>query len=305
VGGVVDSARPGADAKGVKLVADLDAGETPVRGDPERLRQVVDNILSNAVKFTPSGGQVTVRLRCDVMARLTVTDTGHGIPGEFLPHIFERFRQADSTSTRAHAGLGLGLAIVHHLVELHDGTVSAESAGEGRGATFTVELPLGPDAAGPPAAVVPGHDVRPGAFDRLDGIRILVVEDDADARELLTTVLAQQGGAPTAVGTAREGLTAARDLAPDVLVCDIAMPGGDGFALIRELRSGPRADRSRMPALALSAYARPEDRARALAAGFDLHLAKPVEPAELVRAVAHLAGRTAAPAWREARPPVT
>jgi PAS domain S-box-containing protein len=291
VASVVESARPGAEAKGIGLIVELDRGARPVRCDPERLRQVVENILSNSVKFTPGGGRVAVRLAWDGgAARLTVADTGQGIRADFLPHIFERFSQADGTSTRAHAGLGLGLAIVRHLVELHGGTVRAASPGEGRGATFTVELPLEPDVAGPPAALGAGPAGEPGVPDRLDGVSVLIVEDDADSRDLLATVLAQHGGTPIAVATAREGLTAARRARPTVLVCDIAMPGGDGFSMIRELRSAETGD-GRIPALALTAYARPEDRERALAAGFDLHLAKPVEPADLVRAVARLAGR--------------
>jgi PAS domain S-box-containing protein len=298
VGSVVDSVEPVAGAQGVRLTARLDPDAGPVRGDPERLRQVIENVLANAVKFTPGGGLVSVRLARAGGARLTVSDTGRGIDPGFLPHVFDRFRQADSTSTRAQAGLGLGLAIVRHLVELHGGRVAADSPGEGLGSTFTIDLPLAA-AADRPAVSVDGDGSAPPAPDALAGVRVLIVEDDADSRDLFAAVLAQHGGVPAVAATAREGLAMARRLRPDVLVCDIAMPGDDGFSVIREVRSWPAAEGGRLPAVALTAYARPEDRDRTLAAGFDLHLAKPVEPSDFVRAVGHLAGRAAVPSPRD------
>ena len=285
VAGAVEAMRPTSEAKSLSLTTLLPDDALPIRGDAERLRQVVANLLSNAVKFTPNRGQVVVRLvRADDRARLIVSDTGTGISAEFLPYIFERFRQADSSSTRAHAGLGLGLAIVRHIVELHGGSVHAESAGEDKGATFTVDLPLAaPVATG--AAGASGTSGMPGEPMSVKGVRVLIVDDDADSRELLTTVLAQHGAEPTAVKSVSDALATVRHLRPDALVCDIAMPGGDGFALIRQVRSWPTGEGGDVPALALTAYARPEDRDRALAAGFQLHLAKPVEPEELVEAV--------------------
>ena len=287
VAGVADTVRPAAEAKEITLTARLDRDAGPVHGDPDRLRQVVENIVGNAIKFTPRGGHVTIRLGRDDGALLTVTDTGKGIEPEFLPHIFERFRQADSTSTRAHAGLGLGLAIVSHLVELHGGRVSARSDGAGTGATFTVELPIvavsadtgGEDGERPDVLHAPSH---------LEGVKVLVVEDDADTRDLLASVLAQHGAEPMTAGNARDGLEALRRRPPDVLVCDISMPGGDGYSFLAAVRA--MTGGAHVPAMALTAYARLEDRERALAAGFDLHLAKPVEPATLVGAVARLAG---------------
>jgi CheY-like chemotaxis protein len=259
-----------------------------VRGDPDRLRQVVENILGNALKFTPPGGSVTVRLVGGDSARLIVSDTGVGIDADFLPHIFERFRQADSTGGRAHAGLGLGLAIVRHLVELHGGQVSAESSGAGQGATFTVVLPIAATAAG---AATAGDEHGTGTGQPLDGLTVLVVEDDADTRDLIKTILANAGAAPVAAANARDGLSAARRIRPHVLVSDLAMPGEDGFEVVRQVKSWMAEAGVVLPALALTAYARPEDRDRALAAGFDHYIAKPVEPAELVREVARLAGR--------------
>ena len=287
VSGTVEAMRPAAEAKTITLISQIDPTAGPVRGDADRLRQVVENLLTNAVKFTPAGGQITVRLLRSGGARLIVSDTGKGIAADFLPHIFERFRQADSTSTRAHAGLGLGLAIVHHLVELHGGRVSAESPGEGAGATFTIELPLvvpSDDRAGTGGAPRPME-----TSDLLGGLKILVVEDDADTRDLLATLLAEHGAIPTTTANARDGMTAVRRTTPDVLVCDIAMPGDDGYTFISQVRS--TLDGAHVPALALTAYARAEDRDRALKAGFDLHLSKPVEPKELVAAVARLAHR--------------
>lgn len=222
-----------------------------------------------------------------------MSDTGKGISPEFLPHIFERFRQADASSTRAQAGLGLGLAIVRHIAELHGGSISAESAGADKGATFTVELPLA--LASRDRSSVPDALRRNGmALDpatALEGISVLIVEDDADSRDLLAMVLASRGAGVTAVETVREALGVAREARPDVIVCDLAMPGEDGFAFIRTLRSSPADEAAAIPALALTAYARLEDRDRALRAGFQLHMSKPVEPRDFVDAVARLARR--------------
>jgi signal transduction histidine kinase/ActR/RegA family two-component response regulator len=289
---VAEAVRPAAEAKEITLTSRLDADAGPVRGDPERLRQVIENLLGNAIKFTPRGGAIVLELERDGgRARLRVTDNGKGIGPDFLPHIFERFRQADSTSTRAHAGLGLGLAIVRHLVELHGGSAAAESAGEGKGATFTVTLPIARAARRRSA----GGERAGGTSYPLAGVTVLVVDDDADTRNLLATVLAQHGAVPTTAIDAGDGMTALRRLPPDVLVCDISMPGGDGYALVAQVRAWEATTGGRVPALALTAYARPEDRERALTAGFDLHLAKPVEPADLLAAVARLAGREGHP----------
>ena len=291
VASVVEAMRPVAEAKSVTVLSTpLTPGAIPVHGDGERLRQVVANLLSNAVKFTPTGGRVTVRLeRVGDLARLCVSDTGQGIRGEFLPHIFERFRQADGSSTRAEAGLGLGLAIVRHIVELHNGSVRAESPGEGKGATFTVDLPIATPREDRGVDARDTSEIAGPATSRLDGVRVLVVDDDNDSRDLFTAILTQRGAGVTAVRSVREALAAARHAPPDVVVCDIAMPGDDGFALIREVRSWPIDQGGRVPALALTAYARLEDRAQALAAGFHVHLAKPVEPRDLVEAVTRLA----------------
>jgi signal transduction histidine kinase len=285
---VVESVRPTAEIKGIVFKSELDPDAGPVHGDPDRLRQVIENILGNAIKFTPQDGAVTVRLVRDADACLTVSDTGRGIDGDLLPHIFERFKQSDSTSTRAHAGLGLGLAIVRHLVELHGGRVRAESAGLGQGATFTVILPIA--AAAADAAFGQGISAA-GGGERLDGVRVLVIEDDDDTRDLIAAVLRQTGAVPFVAANAHDGVGMAAQVRPDVLVCDLAMPDKDGLVVVREIKSWAAEAGVILPALALSAYARPEDRDRALAAGFDFYLAKPVDPSELVRAVARLVRR--------------
>jgi signal transduction histidine kinase len=289
----IDAVGQGADAKSIRLAKTFDRTAGVVSGDPARLQQVVWNLLSNAIKFTPKGGRVDVRLdRAASYVRIRVIDTGKGISAEFLPHIFGRFRQADSTTTRAHGGLGLGLAIVHHLVELHHGTVQAESAGEDEGATFTVMLPLltlreaGDVAsrrrAGGSAAMAPP---------RLDGARVLVVDDEADTREVLTTILGGSGAEVTSVGSTGDALDALARARPDVLVSDIAMPDEDGYALIRQVRALEADGGGRIPAVALTAHARPEDRTQVMTAGYQVHLPKPVEPSTLVEAVARLLGR--------------
>src|SRR5262245_23432180 len=286
VGGVVDSVRPTAEIKGIALKAELDPEAGPVRGDPDRLRQVVENIVGNAIKFTPQGGAVTVRLVRDADATLIVSDTGRGIDSDLLPHIFERFKQSDSTSTRAHAGLGLGLAIVRHLVELQGGRVRADSAGAGQGSTFTVVLPIAA-AAADTAAFGPAASKADGG-QRLDGVRAMVLEDDDDTRDLVASILTRAGAVAFASGSAGDAVPMAARVRPDVLVCDLAMPDKDGLDVIREVKSWAAEAGVALPALALSAYARTEDRDRALAAGFDLYVPKPVDPSELVRAVARL-----------------
>jgi len=289
VADVVESARPLAEAKSITLKSEVDSEAGPVNGDPDRLRQVVENVLGNAIKFTPQNGAVNVRLVRDIDARLIVSDTGSGIDAELLPHIFERFKQSDSTSTRAHTGLGLGLALVRHLVELHGGRARAESPGAGEGTTFTIVLPIaavrGDGAAG--ARQLSGLS----AGQRLDGLRVLVIEDDADSRELVAAILAESGAVLFTAAGGRDGVGMARRVRPDILVCDLAMPDEDGLVVVRKLKSWAAEAGVALPAMALTAYARAEDRERALAVGFDLFLTKPVEPSDLVRAVARLARR--------------
>ena len=288
----VDTVRPAAEAKGVRLQQVLDPAAGPVLGDPERLQQVVWNLLSNAVKFTPRGGRVHASVRrISSHVEIVVSDTGPGIPAALLPVIFDRFRQADSSSRRAHGGLGIGLALVRHLVEMHGGTVEAYSPGRDQGSTFTVKLPLlihvdaqretrvHPRAGG----AVPG--VSGGA---LDGLKILVVDDERDALELFSTVLAGAGAEARPAASAAEALGILAEWTADVIVSDIEMPGQDGFALIRALRAGG----STTPAVAVTAYGRLEDRVRTLDAGFQMHIVKPVEPAELIAVIASLTRRT-------------
>jgi PAS domain S-box-containing protein len=280
-----------ADAKSIGLKAVLDPSAGSVAGDPGRLQQVVWNLLANAIKFTPSRGRIDLRLeRAGSHARLTVRDTGQGISPELLPHIFDRFRQDERA--RHHGGLGLGLAIVRHIVELHDGRVRAESDGEGRGATFVVELPLPADdvrSTPTPAAVYRSLESAPSRVINLGGRRVLVVDDEPDARDLLATILGRAGADVTAVASADEALESLRRWRPDVLVSDIGMPGDDGYVLIRKVRALHPEEGSQVRALALTAYARSEDRALALEAGFHTHIAKPVDPLELTALIAGLA----------------
>ena len=287
----LDAIRGAAEAKQVRLEAQFEFSEGQVRGDPVRLQQVVWNLLSNAVKFSAQGGHVVVRLAgVDEQVVIAVQDEGEGIAPEFLPHVFERFWQADATRTRAHGGLGLGLAIVRELVHLHGGSVEAASEGKGRGTTLTVRLPLvceGSDAEGifPPRPALSGERFHPTPT--LKGVQVLVVDDDPDARESIAVALEQSGACVHAVGSAAEAVESLERNPPDVLLSDIAMPGMDGYALLRQARARLRG--ARVVAAALTAYAGEEDRRRALAAGFQMHLAKPVEPAELVATVAKLA----------------
>jgi len=291
----LDAVRPSADAKEIQIGVELEPRGLRVLGDPDRLQQVVWNLVSNAVKFTPRGGKVGVAVReTDSHVLLIVHDTGKGIPPDFLPHVFERFRQADSTSTRKYGGLGLGLAIVRHLVELHGGTVQAESQGPDQGATFTVRLPLVEAArsgSGAESGAAGAARGRGGAAVSLDGVRVLLVDDETDSRDFLSLSLRQCGAEVTALSSAEEAVSVLQRERPDVLVSDIAMPGEDGYALIRRVRALSAERGGQVPAAALTAYAKGEDTTRALAAGYQVHLAKPVEPMELAAAVATLAGR--------------
>jgi len=292
----IESVRPAASACGIDLVA-VTEGESVIAGDPERLQQVLWNLLSNAIKFTPHHGRIEVRLRPGTdRIGIEVTDSGKGIEPEFLPYVFDRFRQADSSSTRAHGGLGIGLALVRHLVELHGGSVQARSAGAGTGSTFVIELPVaGPSVVEDEApAPVPAATVSRASLTglpSLQGLRVLVVDDEADARELVGVILRGKGAEVTTAGSVEEAMDAIGG-GLDVLVSDISMPDADGYELIGRVRA-LEGEVARVPAIALTAYARNRDREKALAAGYQLHLAKPVEPDDLVLAVADAAGRTA------------
>jgi PAS domain S-box-containing protein len=288
----VDALRPTAEGKHVRLACDLDPLGGPVLADPLRLQQVFANLVGNAIKFTPAGGAVEMRLRrVASSAVVTVTDSGEGIAPEFLPYLFDRFRQADSAPSRAHGGLGLGLAIVRTLVELHGGTVEGRSDGVGKGATFTVRLPINAlrarDLEAPGGAPTSDFSRLPS----LAGLKVLVVDDDADAREALTRFLESRDADVRLVASAAEALKAIRHDRPDVLVSDIGMPGEDGYALMEQVRMLDREAGGRLPAVAVTAFASPEDRIRSLAAGFQMHLAKPVDVAELVMVIASLCGR--------------
>ena len=287
----IESVQALADAKSIGLKAVLDPSAGLIAGDPGRLQQVVWNLLANAIKFTPSRGRIDLRLeRAGAHARLTVRDTGRGISPELLPHIFDRFRQDERT--RRHGGLGLGLAIVCHIVKLHEGTVRAESDGEDRGATLVVELPLpGEDVASAqkPAAAYRRLDTASSRLINLARRRILVVDDDADARDLLAQILGQAGAVVTVAASADEALDVLRRWRPDVLVSDIGMPGDDGYVLIRKVRALGFEEGGQVRAVALTAYARSEDRVLALEAGFHTHIAKPVDPLELTALIAGLA----------------
>ncbi len=292
----VATIQPAADAKGVRLETTVDPRVGPVSGDPNRLQQVVWNLLSNAVKFTPKGGRVQVLLeRVESDVGLVVSDTGAGIPPEFLPHVFERFRQAEGGIARSTGGLGLGLAIVRHIVEMHGGTVAATSAGLGKGATFRVRLPLRILQAPPIEGLRPHprHDrARPlTALGDLRGTRVLAVDDEEDNGALLREVLEGAGAHVTTFTSAQQALERIDGLRPDVLVIDLGMPGMDGYEFITRVRASPNAAVHGVPAAALTAFARPDDRTRALRSGFEMHLAKPVDPAELVASVAALAKR--------------
>ncbi|KYF59411.1 hypothetical protein BE08_22050 [Sorangium cellulosum] len=297
VGAAVESLRPTADAKGVALELAVGARDARLLGDATRLQQVFWNLVSNAVKFTPAGGVVRVSVaQRGADLHVDVSDTGQGIRPDFLPFVFDRFSQADSSTTRRHGGLGLGLAIVRHLVELHGGRISARSEGEGRGATFEVALPVA-DAAqserdglfrarngAAPDRAPPG---APGK--RIDGVRVLVVDDEDDAGEIAGSMLRELGGEPRVVRSAEEALRALAEFRPDILISDLGMPHEDGFALMHRVRALPPDAGSAIPAIAITAYARREDRQRALAAGFHVYLTKPIDAAALSEAVSSLA----------------
>lgn len=283
--------RPAANAKSIQLVYKKDPSIGAISGDAARLQQVVWNLLSNAVKFTPEGGYIEVRVESvDSHVRITVADTGQGISAEFLPQVFDRFRQGDSSTTRNYGGLGLGLAIVRHLVELHGGTVHAESLGEGLGATFSAVFPLLAERPQPEDGGQNGN--RPiKSSTALNGLRVLVVDDEADARQIISTVIERTGAEVKACESASEALRLLQQWHPDVLMSDIAMPGEDGYSFINKVRSLPVDQGGHTPAAAFTAYAREEDRKRALDAGFQMHIAKPVTSSKLVAMLAHLAGR--------------
>ncbi len=294
----VDGLRPAAEAKEMRLQLQLDSPAGQVSGDPDRLQQVAWNLISNAIKFTAKGGRVLIRLeRVEANVEVTITDTGQGITPEFLPHVFDRFRQADATTTRAFGGLGLGLAIVRELVELHGGTVRAESEGKDLGSTFTVSLPMmarrnavsDPENAQPPEF----KPLEAECPSELDGLRVLIVDDEVDACELLRIVLEGCGAQVKTTFSATAALAALKQEAFDVLISDIGMPDEDGYSLIAKVRALGKERGGEIPAAALTAYAAEEDRIRVLRSGFQIHVPKPISPTELVAIVASLSGRTA------------
>ncbi len=290
----IDTVRPTADLKRIQVSSRLDRSVDLVEGDPDRLQQVVWNLLSNAIKFTPEGGRVSVRLtRVNSHAQIKVIDTGIGISPDFLPYVFERFRQAESTTTKVHGGLGLGLAIVRNLVELHGGTIRVESPGVGQGATFIVQLPLISNPS-------PVSDLEQLALQgqasledslSLSGLRVLIVDDEIDTREFLVIALEQYGAEVIAAASADEAMRLLERLKPSVMVSDIGMPVEDGYTLIRRIRALAAKQGGTIPAAALTAYVREENRIQALQAGFQMHVPKPIEPMQLVAVVAKLAGR--------------
>jgi signal transduction histidine kinase/response regulator RpfG family c-di-GMP phosphodiesterase len=308
----VDTVRPMAEAKSIRVLPLLKTSHCVVSGDPARLQQVVWNLFSNAVKFTPEGGSVEVGLTCDAQhVELEVSDTGQGINQDFLPYIFDRFRQADGTTTRKHGGLGLGLAIVRHLVELHGGTIRAHSDGDGHGSTFTLSLPLAsavadgtnvgaaaqqqqPDAAAGATVTTPTDGKESSSLAQsevLGGLRILIVDDEADTRELVQEVLVRQGAEVRVSESAAEALRTLAVWNPDLLISDIGMPVEDGYELIKQVRRFDAEHHGQIPAVALTAYVGAEDHRRALAAGYQTHLAKPIVPKALIEIVARVAGR--------------
>jgi len=296
ISAAIDSIRPAADAKSIRLQTMLDPAAGPISGDADRLQQIVWNLLSNAVKFTPKGGRIQVRLqRIDSHVEIVVSDSGVGISKEFLPYVFDRFRQADASTTRIHGGLGLGLSIVHQLVDLHGGVVSVQSEGEEKGATFTISLPFvgvvsnQTDAdAGQRAE---DEIISTEGLPSLEGLKVLVVDDEPDTRELIREVLQECGSEVITSHSVAEALEALEAHQPDILISDLGMPDEDGYSLISKIRALPAEQGGQIPAAALTAYARAEDRLRVLRSGFQFHLPKPVDSAELVTVVASLAGR--------------
>ena len=293
----LETVAPAATAKGVRLQSAIDQPGVPVAGDSQRLQQVIWNLLSNSIKFTPRGGRVQIRLeRVNSHVEITVSDSGEGIAPEFLPHLFQRFRQADSAFTRKHGGLGLGLAISRHLVEAHGGRISASSPGKGHGTTMRVELPLmivHDDTHHAPDRVHPGVEVAASAelnLADLRGRRVLLVDDDADALAMARDALSIAGATVVTASAGSDALTALDREPFDVAVLDIGLPGMDGYELLQRIRERPRDRQGDIPAAALTAYARAADRTRSLRAGFQMHLSKPVQPTELAAAVLALIG---------------
>jgi signal transduction histidine kinase/ActR/RegA family two-component response regulator len=293
---VVDDVRPAADAKSISLKAPFNSEIGPILGDPDRLQQIIWNLLTNAIKFTPKGGNVQVRLeQNDLQVLIIVNDSGQGIAAELLPHIFERFRQADSSNTRSNGGLGLGLSIVRQLVELHRGTVTAESPGENAGSTFTVMLPLPslhevPDAT-EKTDLKSGKNSATGRQQSLSGMRVLIVDDELDTRELVAALLTTCGAEMISVGSAAEALNQIERQRFDLLISDIGMPEMNGYDLIARIRQLGEEQGGRTPAVALTAYAGIDDRKRALAAGYEVHMPKPFVAAELINAAISLTER--------------
>jgi PAS domain S-box-containing protein len=296
INAAVDSVRPSAENKAIRLQKVLDPLAGPVSGDPNRLQQVVWNLLSNAIKFTPKGGKIEVLLeRINSHVEITVTDTGQGIAPDFLPHVFDRFRQADSSTTRHQGGLGLGLAIVKQLVELHGGQIAAKSAGEGEGASFSVRLPVAITRRAPESRRNRTRsDGTARDFDQISlaGKKVLVIDDEADARDLIQRLLTERSAEVLVAESANRGLELLKRERPDVVLSDIGMPEKDGYEFIRDVRSLDEDEGGKTPAVALTAFARSEDRTRAMMAGYQVHLSKPVEAPELIATVASLAGRT-------------
>jgi signal transduction histidine kinase/AmiR/NasT family two-component response regulator len=284
----IEALRPTAQARKVRIRQTIERNLGSVLGDPARLRQVVWNLLSNAIKFSSRGGLVVLTARrVDASLEISVKDRGQGISPEFLPYVFERFRQADMTTTRMHGGLGLGLAIVRQLVELHSGTVTVESPGHGLGATFTVRLPMLPVPQSAPAESGELNSDALGLHD-LNGLKVMVVDDEIDTCDLLKTVLSKQGARVTTAQSATAALKLISKTKPDLLISDVAMPGTDGYEFMRRIRSLPKELGGAVPAVALTAYAREQDRKRALSAGYQMHLTKPIEVAELSATLVHL-----------------
>jgi CheY-like chemotaxis protein len=286
--GALEGLSPAIDAKQLKLQSWFDVNAGLISGDAGRLQQVVWNLVNNAIKFTPSGGNIDLRLeRVESHVEINVADNGQGIRPELLPYLFDRFRQGDTKSNHGHGGLGLGLAIVKHLVEMHGGTVSASSAGIGQGAKFTVTLPVAATFRDPLNAESP----RAPEFARLEGVRVLVVDDDTDTCAVLSRILEETGAIVKTAFNVKSALAQFERSTPQVLVSDIGMPELDGYALIREVRARGYSYQA-LPAIALTALARPEDRRRALLAGYQMHMAKPIDASELTTAIAALLGRT-------------
>ena len=290
----IDSVRPTFEAKEIQFETDVEARDCKVLGDANRLQQIFWNLFSNAVKFTPERGKVRVQVReQDFGVKVSVIDTGVGITPEFLPYIFDRFSQADGSTTRVHGGLGLGLAIVRHLVELHHGSVEVESEGEDRGTTFTVTLPIAATTRAADNEFLLAENVLPASAKIFDGVRILVVDDEADSRDLISTLLTRCGGEVRCSESAAEAIRAFAEWSPDLLLSDIGMPNEDGYSLIKKVRKLRSKRAKQIPAIALTAYATDEDRSLALAAGFQVHLAKPVEPKSLLTSIAAALGSEA------------